>query len=103
MSCLYARGELGLDEPFVHEGALGTTFTGRLHGETTVAGIPAVIPSIEGRAWITGENRLRIAAGDPFPQGYTVADIWGTAHIPETEDADVGGCSTGTTAADHVP
>ena len=54
MACEHARGRLALGEPFVHEGILGTTFTGRLVEETTVGGRPAVVPTITGRAWITG-------------------------------------------------
>ncbi|MET1231401.1 MAG: proline racemase family protein, partial [Candidatus Limnocylindrales bacterium] len=36
MAVLHAKGQLGLGEAFVHEGILGTTFTGRLVEETTV-------------------------------------------------------------------
>src|SRR5207302_7354325 len=54
MAQRHARGLLGLDEPFVHESIIGTRFTGRLVGETTVGGCRAVIPEITGRAWITG-------------------------------------------------
>lgn len=76
MACLHARGQLRLGQEFVHEGALGTTFTGLLHEELVVGGHPAVLPSIEGRAWITGQARLRLDPGDPFPAGYAVADLW---------------------------
>ena len=36
MAVLHAKGQLGIGEAFVHEGILGTTFTGRLVEETTV-------------------------------------------------------------------
>jgi len=49
-----ARGELGLDTDFVNESFIGTHFVGRLVEETEVAGCPAVVPTITGRAWITG-------------------------------------------------
>ena len=78
MAALHARGELGLDEPFVHEGVLGTTFRGLLHEETTVGGRTAVIPSIQGRAWITGFVQHVLQPDDPFPAGLTVGDIWST-------------------------
>ncbi|TCC36371.1 proline racemase family protein [Kribbella speibonae] len=77
MACLRARGELGLGVPFVHQGVLGTTFEGLLHEEVTVHGRNAVIPSIRGRAWITGINQHVLHPDDPFPRGYTIADIWG--------------------------
>jgi proline racemase len=77
MATLHARGQLGLDEPFRHEGVLGTVFTGRLLERTTVGPYPAVVPEISGRAWITGFASYVVDAEDPFPDGYRVGDIWG--------------------------
>jgi hypothetical protein len=48
-----------------------------LHEETTVGPYKAVVPSISGRAWITGFHSYCLDAGDPYPQGYVVADSWG--------------------------
>ena len=76
MATLHARGELGLHEPFVHEGILGTRFVGSLRGETTVGGVPAVLPSVKGRAWITQHATVVVDPTDPFPTGFTVGDIW---------------------------
>jgi proline racemase len=76
LACLHARGELGVGQPFIHQGVLGTTFRGVVEEETRVGSFPAVIPSIEGRAWITGYQRIVIHPDDPFPRGYTVPDIW---------------------------
>ena len=78
MAALHARGELGLRVPFVHQGVLGTTFRGMLHERTTVGGRDAVVPSIQGRAWITGHVQHVLRADDPFPEGLTVGDIWST-------------------------
>jgi proline racemase len=77
MATLHARGRLGLGEDYVHESILGTTFTGRLLEETSVAGRPAVVPQISGQAWITGIAQYVVDPTDPFPQGFTVGDIWG--------------------------
>ena len=76
MATLHARGLLGLDRPFVHEGILGTTFTGRLVAETTVGPYRAVVPEITGTAWITGMATLLVDPGDPYPDGYRVGDLW---------------------------
>ncbi len=76
MAVLHARGELGLDTPFRHEGILGTVFTGRLVEETTVGGGAAVVPTITGEAWITGFASYALDPEDPFPDGFTVGDIW---------------------------
>jgi proline racemase len=78
MAALHARGELGLGVPFVHQGVLGTTFRGLLHEVTTVGGREAVVPSIQGRAWITGYTQHVLQPDDPFPTGLTVGDIWST-------------------------
>jgi len=76
MATLRARGRLGLHEDFRHEGILGTVFTGRLVGETIVGPYPAVVPEISGQAWITGFNTIVVDPSDPFPDGFTVGDIW---------------------------
>jgi proline racemase len=81
MACLHARGELPLGRVFMHQGVLGTTFTGLLHGRTMVGDLPAVMPSIEGRAWITGRNSHVVDPDDPFPQGYMIGDVWGSSSI----------------------
>jgi len=77
MAALHAKGQLALGRDFVHEGILGTTFTGRLHEETRVGPYRAVKPSISGRAWITGFAQYVLDPEDPFPEGFTVGDIWG--------------------------
>lgn len=76
MACLHARGKLDLNVPFVHQGVMGTTFEGMLHDELTVAGRRAVVPSIRGRAWVTGINQHVLHPTDPFPRGYSLGDIW---------------------------
>ena len=72
MAQRHARGELEIGRPFVHESIIGTRFTGRLVGETTVAGRPAVLPEITGRAWITGRAEYVLDPTDPFPEGFVV-------------------------------
>ena len=76
MATLHARGRLGLHEDFRHEGILGTIFTGRLIAETTVGHYPAVVPTLSGQAWITGFASYVVDPDDPFPEGFTVGDIW---------------------------
>jgi proline racemase len=77
MAALHARGKLSLHQDFVHEGILGTTFTGRLVEETRVGPYPAVTPLLSGQAWITGVSQYVVDPEDPFPEGFTVGDIWG--------------------------
>ncbi len=77
MAALHAKGKLGLGVDFVHEGILGTTFTGRLIEETEVGPYKAVVPTLSGQAWITGFAQYVVDPDDPFPEGFTVGDIWG--------------------------
>lgn len=70
MAELWARGELALDTDFVNESFIGSRFVGRLVSETTVAGRPAVVPTITGRAWVTGTANYLLDPSDPFPTGF---------------------------------
>jgi proline racemase len=67
---LHTRGELAVGQDFVNESFIGSQFTGRILEETTVGGLPAVIPRITGRAWITGTAQYMIDPADPFPEGF---------------------------------
>jgi proline racemase len=69
---LHARGELAVGEPFVNESVIGTRFTGRIAEETTVGDLPAIVPEITGRAWITGRGEYVLEADDPFPAGFSL-------------------------------
>ncbi len=79
MAALHAKGKLGLNEDFHHEGILGTIFTGRLVDTCKVGAYEAVVPTIKGQAWITGHAQYVVSPTDPFPQGFTIGDIWGGA------------------------
>lgn len=76
MAVLHAKGLLPLGQNFVHEGILGTTFTGRLIADTQTGRYNSVIPTITGRAWITGFANYVVADDDPFPDGFVVGDLW---------------------------
>jgi len=76
MATLHARGRLSIGEAFRHEGVLGTVFTGTLLEETTVGPYRAVVPQLAGTAWITGFAQYVVDPQDPFPEGFTVGDIW---------------------------
>lgn len=77
MAALHAKGQLGMNEDFHHEGILGTIFTGRLIRETKVGDYKAVVPTLKGQAWVTGIAQYVVDPDDPFPNGFTVGDIWG--------------------------
>ena len=77
MASLFEKNKLDLETDFIHEGILGTTLTGRLVKKTKVGNYDAVVPTITGRAWITGFAQYVLDDSDPFPEGYTIGDIWG--------------------------
>jgi proline racemase len=70
MAQLYARGELPLNTDFENESFIGTRFIGRLVEQASVAGLPAVVPTITGQAWITGTAQYFLDPADPFPTGF---------------------------------
>lgn len=70
LATLYARGEIGLNEEFIHEGILGTTFRGKIKSTTTCGGFEAVIPVITGSAFITAFSRYVIDPDDPLKNGF---------------------------------
>jgi proline racemase len=76
MAALHARGQLAIGEDFVHHSIIGSTFVGHLTAETTVGDRPAVLPTITGRAWVTGRATWVMDPNDPYQEGYTVGDIW---------------------------
>ena len=73
MALLHARGELALDTPYVHASFIDSRFEGRLVGTTEVAGRPAVVPTIRGRAWVSGRAEFVLDPSDPFPAGFLPA------------------------------
>lgn len=77
MAVLHARGEMGLDDTLTTVSVIGSTFQGRIVGATDVGGIPAIVPEISGRAWITGIHQHMLDPSDPWPGGYRVSDTWG--------------------------
>ncbi len=72
MAQLFARDSLKLDEDFVHASLIGSRFTGRLISQTSVGPFPAVVPTIRGRAWITGLSQYLLDPDDPFPAGFLI-------------------------------
>jgi proline racemase len=69
MAVLDAMGLLPPGDAFVQEGMSGTVFRGRVAGRTEVGTLPAIIPEIEGSAWITGDHTFLIDDDDPFREG----------------------------------
>jgi proline racemase len=76
MAVLHARGMLKPGDRFVGTSIIGSRFDCRIERETTVGGRPAIVPSIAGRAWITGTHQHMLDPDDPWPEGYRLSDTW---------------------------
>lgn len=72
MAQWYAKGKLKEGEEFIHESYIGSQFIGRIEATTTIDGKPAIIPSVEGWARITGYNHIIIDDEDPYWLGFQV-------------------------------
>jgi proline racemase len=70
MAVLDAMSMLPAGRPLVHESAIGTIFRGRVIGRDKVGGYDAIVPEIEGSAWITGEHEFLIDDDDPLKEGF---------------------------------
>lgn len=83
MAVLHARGQMGVGDVMIHESIIGSRFTGAIVAETTVAGRTAILPTVEGRAWITGLSSVMVEPDDPYPNGYVLSDTWGVSGTTE--------------------
>jgi proline racemase len=79
MAVLRARGLMQVGDTMTHASLIGSTFLGRILADARVAGRPAILPSITGRAWITGLHQYLLDPQDPYPQGYLLNDTWGVS------------------------
>jgi proline racemase len=70
MAVLDAMGLLPPDHPFTHESIVSTTFRGRIVSRAQVGDLQAILPEIEGSAWITGEHAFIVQEGDPLRGGF---------------------------------
>ncbi len=72
MAVLDGMSLLPADRPFVHEGIVDTTFRGRVLRRTTVADFAAIVPELEGSAWVTGEHHFVVDDEDPLKDGFRI-------------------------------
>ncbi len=66
----HTRGNLRKGERFVVQSIVGTEFSGKVIGASKVGGFEAVIPEVEGSAWITGRSEFWIDPSDPLREGF---------------------------------
>lgn len=70
LAAMVAKGELGVNELFVHESIVGSIFRARALEQTSVGGLPAILPEITGEAWITGFHQFVLDTADEVKDGF---------------------------------
>jgi len=77
LATLYARGKAKVGDVLTSRSTIGTEFRVALSGVTEIAGRPAIIPTITGRAWTFGLTQMALDPFDPTAEGFAVTDVWG--------------------------
>ena len=73
MAQLVSKGQLKVGETYIHESYIGSKFIGKIEEQVMCGHLPAIIPSIEGWAKITGYNQIIIDdEDDPYAHGFQV-------------------------------
>ncbi len=76
MAVLARRGMIKPGDAYIGESIIGSRFHCRLESSVQVGDFDGIVPSISGRAWVTGTHQHMLDPQDPWPQGYQVADTW---------------------------
>ncbi|MBD8664888.1 MULTISPECIES: 4-hydroxyproline epimerase [Rhizobium/Agrobacterium group] len=77
LATLHARGRAKVGDSFISRSIIGTQFEVGLAAETTVAGKPAIIPTIAGRGFTFGLHQIALDPFDPLADGFAMTDVWG--------------------------
>ena len=77
LATLYARGKAKVGDVLTSRSTIGTEFRVGLKDVTEIAGRPAIIPTISGRAWTFGLTQVALDPFDPTADGFAVTDVWG--------------------------
>jgi proline racemase len=76
MAVLHAKGLMPVGDRYIGRSIIESRFIGEIADRTTVGNHAAIIPTITGRAWITGQSTLMLDPSDPWPDGYKISDTW---------------------------
>ena len=76
MAVLHARGKMRPGDRMIGRSIIDSCFDCSIVEETRVGDKTAILPSIRGRAWITGTHQLMLDPDDPWPGGYRISDTW---------------------------
>ena len=76
MAILNAKGEMKKGDRMIGRSIIDSHFDCAIVNEVNIGNKKAIIPSIRGRAWITGTHQLKLDSDDPWPEGYRLTDTW---------------------------
>ncbi|MEO8748157.1 MAG: proline racemase family protein, partial [Rhodanobacter sp.] len=76
MAVLHERGLLKVSDHYVGLSIIDSRFDCAIEATADVGGVAAIIPSLSGRAWITGTHQHMLDPSDPWPDGYRLSDTW---------------------------
>lgn len=76
LAVLHAQGKLSKGDVYRARSIIGSEFVCGIDSITSLGGKEAIVPTVSGRAWITGTHQLMLDPDDPWPEGYRVADTW---------------------------
>lgn len=77
LATLSARNLVEVGDKLTSRSTIGGEFQVELLGLTNVAGKPAVLPRVTGRAWIYGLHQIGVDPDDPLAAGFMLSDTWG--------------------------
>jgi len=76
MAVLHAQGRMPVGGRYRARSIIGSEFECGIESRTSIGETKAIIPTVSGRAWITGTHQLLLDPDDPWPEGYRIADTW---------------------------
>jgi len=76
MAVLHAQGLMGVGDVYRARSVIGSEFVCGIAATDMLGDRAAIVPTVSGRAWITGTSQLMLDEDDPWPEGYRVADTW---------------------------
>jgi proline racemase len=76
MAVLHAKGRMQVGDRYRARSIIGSEFVCSIDSLTSLGETRAIVPTVSGRAWITGTHQHMLDPGDPWPEGYRIADTW---------------------------
>mmetsp|Transcript_10840 Transcript_10840/g.17354 ORF Transcript_10840/g.17354 Transcript_10840/m.17354 type:complete len:349 (-) Transcript_10840:1156-2202(-) len=80
MAVLFAKGLMTTEDEYEAHSIINSTFQCKIESTVTIGSEnstkEAILPTITGRAWITGTHQYTLDPSDPWPEGYRLSDTW---------------------------